>query len=73
MGTQYTVEVLLIEVSSRRFVELKDVVEATLADVNAKMSHYVEDSEVSRLNRWTEAGLFEVSADPASFPLRRWD
>lgn len=63
MGTQYTVEVLLTEVSSRRFVELKDVVEATLDDVNTKMSNYEEDSEVSRLNRWTDAGPFEVSSD----------
>jgi len=63
MGTRYTVEVLLTEVSSRRFVELEDVVEATLDDVNAKMSNYEEDSEVSRLNRWTDAGSFEVSSD----------
>jgi len=63
MGTRYTVEVLLDEVSSRRFVELKDVVEAVLDDVNLKMSNYVEDSEVSRLNRWTDPDPFEVSAD----------
>lgn len=63
MGTRYTVKVVLEEVSSRRFVELKDVVEAVLEDVDSKMSNYVEDSEVSRLNRWTELQAFEVSSD----------
>ena len=63
MGTRYTVEVVLDEVSSRRFVELKGVVEAALADVNAKMSNYEEDSEVSELNRWPDAEPFEVSSD----------
>lgn len=63
MGTRYTVKVVLDEVSSRRFTELKDVVETTLGDVDAKMSNYVEDSEVSRLNHWTESGPFEVSSD----------
>jgi len=63
MGTRYTVEVVVNELSPQRFSELEGVVEATLADVNAKMSNYLEDSEVSRLNRWTEAGPFKVSSD----------
>lgn len=63
MGTRYSVEVVISEVSSRRFVELENVVEAVLEDVNSKMSNYEEDSEVSRLNRWTDAEPFAVSPD----------
>lgn len=63
MGTRYTVEVVVQSLSSQRFVELRNIVEAVLEDVNAKMSNYVEDSEVSRLNRWAADEPFEVSPD----------
>ena len=63
MGTRYTVKVALDEVSSQRYAELANAVQATLDDVDAKMSHYMEDSEVSRLNRWAESGPFAISSD----------
>jgi len=63
MGTRYTVKVVVDELSTQRFSELEATVEAALSDVNNKMSHYVEDSEVSELNRWTETGPFEVSSE----------
>ena len=63
MGTRYNVEVVVRDLSSQRLVELRDIVEAVLDDVNSKMSNYVEDSEVSQLNRWSATDPLEVSAD----------
>lgn len=63
MGTRYNIEVVVSDLSSERLVELRDVVEALLADVNAKMSNYVESSEISRLNRAPGQEPFDISAD----------
>ena len=63
MGTRYTVKVVLQEVSSERYTELEELVKATLDDVNAKMSHYLEDSEISQLNRWSTSEPFPISPD----------
>lgn len=63
MGTRFTVEVVVRGLSSQRFVELENIVESVLEDVNAKMSNYEEESEVSRLNRWAEAQPFPVSPE----------
>ena len=43
---QEDVKVVVDRPSSDRFTQLQELVQATLADVNSKMSHYEEDSEV---------------------------
>ena len=63
MGTRYNVEIVISDLSSERLVELRQVVEEVLDDVNAKMSNYLEDSEISRLNRAPGNEPFAVSAD----------
>jgi thiamine biosynthesis lipoprotein len=63
MGTLYTVKVAATGLAQARQDEVQAAVQAELDDVNAKMSHYLEDSELSRLNRWTEPEPFPVSAE----------
>jgi thiamine biosynthesis lipoprotein len=63
MGTRYNIEVVISDMSSQRLVELRGVVEEVLGDVNAKMSNYLPDSEISRLNLAPGNEPFAVSAD----------
>ncbi len=61
MGTYYAVKVVADKLSTERLTRLQEVIEAELEDVNAKMSTYVSDSELSRFNRHTETTPFTVS------------
>mgnify|MGYP001826362764 CR=1 FL=1 len=63
MGTRYNIEIVISDMSSQRLVELRGVVEEVLGDVNAKMSNYLQDSEVARLNLAPGNEAFPVSAD----------
>jgi thiamine biosynthesis lipoprotein len=63
MGTRYTVKVAVDALSVGQQRELQTAVEAALDGVNAKMSHYLEDSEISRLNRWRGPEPFVVSPE----------
>ncbi len=63
MGTYYAVKVAAVEgLSEARLAEVRTVIEGELEDVNAKMSTWIEDSELSRFNRHRETEPFEVSA-----------
>jgi len=66
MGTVYTVKVV-VKSSSRKSaaVDTASLVQQCLDDVNAKMSTYQEDSELSRFNRFEEASPFPVSSETA--------
>lgn len=61
MGTYYAVKVAAKEIPEDRRAALQTLIEAELSDVNAKMSTYLEDSELSRFNRHPEATPFSVS------------
>jgi len=63
MGTQYTVRVVADDLPSARIYEIESEVGEALEEIDSKMSHYLEDSELSQLNRWREAEPFPVSAE----------
>ncbi len=62
MGTYYAVKVAASGLSEERLAEVRTMIESELEDVNAKMSTWVEDSELSRFNRHAETTPFQVSA-----------
>lgn len=62
MGTRYQIKVVE-GADPGRLAKLKDVVQTALSEIDSKMSHYVEDSEVSQLNQWAETQPFEVSSE----------
>ena len=63
MGTTYTVKVVGKGLGEDPLAELPSIVQGELDDVNAKMSHYLEDSELSRLNRWQVEDPFPISGE----------
>ncbi len=63
MGTTFTVKLVAEGLPSPGLQRLEDVTRAVLDDVNGKMSNYLEDSELSRLNRWPERQPFAVSPE----------
>jgi thiamine biosynthesis lipoprotein len=69
MGTTYTVKVVEPTLSESRVEELRQLIDARLEDVNAKMSHYKEDSELSRFNQLNDTTPFNVS--PETFEVFR--
>ena len=68
MGTYYAVKVAVAdELASERLSGLQAAIEAELDDVDAKMSTWIPDSELSRFNRHRETTPFAVS--PATFEV----
>jgi thiamine biosynthesis lipoprotein len=64
MGTFYTVKVVIDgEPSDETLKEIEARIKAELDEVNAKMSHYRVDSELSRFNQWKETTPFAVSKE----------
>jgi thiamine biosynthesis lipoprotein len=63
MGTVYSVKVLPQEPGEDRGEELARVIQEQLDSVNAKMSTYRDDSELSRFNQSTSTDPFPVSED----------
>ena len=63
MGTIYTVKVVSPEPGELDLTALQAIVDKTLEEVNAKMSHYIDDSEITRFNEWISTEPFEVSSD----------
>jgi len=64
MGTTYTVKVAdTLEDAARR--DLETAIAQALEDVDAKMSTYRADSELSRCNRHSSTEPFQVSAETA--------
>jgi thiamine biosynthesis lipoprotein len=63
MGTRWEVSVVSPGLTPERRVELAGVIESALDRVDSLMSHYREDSELSRFNRSTGLAPFPVSGD----------
>jgi thiamine biosynthesis lipoprotein len=63
MGTIYTAKVVTGDLSEERENNLHQVIEGELERVNAKMSHYLDDSELTRFNRSEETAPFPLSAE----------
>ncbi len=63
MGTQYRIKVVMDEASSNQIYEIEQAAKAALENVNTKMSTYLQDSEVSKINNWSEAAPLEISPD----------
>ncbi len=62
MGTVYKVKVVLPDPAGMDLPALQRHIEAALEDVNARMSTYRDDSELSRFNAHASTGPFPVSA-----------
>ena len=63
MGTTYAVTVVGGGLDERRLGGLRAAVEAVLEDVEAKMSHYRPDSDLSRFNRWRDTAPLAVAPE----------
>ena len=63
MGTIYTVKLVSPQSGELDLTALQAIVDKTLEEVNAKMSHYIDDSEITRFNEWNSTEPFEVSGD----------
>jgi thiamine biosynthesis lipoprotein len=71
MGTTFMVKVvkpdeLAEKPASELNLEISTGIEKILTAVNQQMSTWLEDSEISRFNRYGETGWFAVSADTAA-------
>lgn len=64
MGTRYSVQVVAMPEGLDK-TGLAAAIREQLNDINARMSTYLEDSEVSRFNRYAETDWFAVSAATA--------
>ena len=65
MGTTYAVTVVGRGIDDRRLAGLQAAVQAALDRVDATMSHYRPDSDLSRFNRWRETAPFPVAPELA--------
>ena len=61
MGTTYTVKVVSEGLAPNQLDRLEKIIGEELEDVNRKMSHYREDSELSTFNRYRDAAPFPIS------------
>lgn len=61
MGTTFTVKVVAENLTEANQIRLQRLIEDELRAVNGKMSHYLEDSELSQFNRSRETTPFVVS------------
>ena len=64
MGTSYTVQLLALP-PGKTVDDVRRVVEGRLESINATMSTYVSDSEVSRLSRHSAPTWFPISSETA--------
>ena len=67
MGTSYTVKVVARDLDDERQAVLQELIQSRLDEVNSKMSHYLDDSELTQFNRWQSVEPFKVS--PATFEV----
>ena len=63
MGTTFMVKVVTETLGEERQAEVLELIEAELDEVDTKMSHYLEDSELSRFNRSRDTSPFAVSEE----------
>jgi thiamine biosynthesis lipoprotein len=61
MGTTFTVKVVAENLTEANQIRLQRLIEDELRAVNGKMSHYLEDSELSQFNRSRETTPFVIS------------
>ena len=61
MGTYYLVTLAGVELSSVEEARIREIIEQELRAVNAAMSTYIPDSEISRFNRWDSDEPFPIS------------
>ncbi len=61
MGTYYAVKIAGEGLSRERLGELQAMIEGELEEVDSKMSTYIDDSELSRFNRYRKTTPFPVS------------
>lgn len=66
MGTFYSVRISITEsdtVAGRTSLELQTSIDSILNEVNRQMSTYLEESEITGFNRFTDTTYYPVSAD----------
>ena len=63
MGTTFTAKVIAEDLSNDQHREILGAIESQLENVNAKMSTYLDSSELSRFNQSRETGPFPLWAD----------
>lgn len=63
MGTTYAVKLVSAQTGVVDTSVLQKKVQTTLDEVNSKMSHYLDDSEITRFNDWNSVEPFEVSSE----------
>ena len=63
MGTDYNVKIVSAKPGDIDTSALQTVVDDVLAQVNSRMSNYIEDSEISRFNNWRSTEPFKLSED----------
>ena len=63
MGTNYTVKVVADSLDNDRRAALQKLIQARLAEVNSKMSHYLGDSELTLLNQWQSDEPYSISQE----------
>ncbi|MEM7583617.1 MAG: FAD:protein FMN transferase [Acidobacteriota bacterium] len=61
MGTYFMVRVVAQELTDERLTSLQALIEGELEAINAKMSTYMADSELSRFNSESETTAYDVS------------
>jgi len=63
MGTSYTVKVVADSLDKEHRAVLQKLIQGRLAEVNAKMSHYLGDSELTLLNQWQSDEPYSISQE----------
>ncbi len=63
MGATFTVKVVADALNPQREFEIRQAISAELEAVNAKMSTYVESSELSQFNHFSQTVPFRVSSE----------
>lgn len=61
MGTGYMVKIANQHIGDKEGDYIRKQVEEALVEVNQQMSTWIPESEISRLNRWTEEKPFKIS------------
>ena len=63
MGTTFTVKVTAVDLIPGERARLEQLIQGELENIDRKMSHYREDSELSRFNRARDQSPFPVSPE----------
>lgn len=64
MGTNWSVKVA--DCSAAHCTNLQAVIEERLTSLNNNLSHFRQDAEVARFNRWNDTGWMPISQDTAT-------